>query len=394
MLRERTNSRTVLTVSQLTRDIKAILENCLPEVYVTGEVSNLSTPSSGHIYFTLKDAAAQIRAVFFRDQNRLSRFALKDGMQVLCSGRIGVYEKQGNYQLYVNIVEPKGVGSLQLAFEQLKEKLSKEGLFDPAKKKPMPAFPSRIAIISSSTGAVIHDMLTILRRRAFSAQVSLFPVRVQGQGAAEEIVGAIKLANKFSDQFDCLLLARGGGSLEDLWAFNEESVARAVFSSTIPTVSAIGHEVDWTICDFVADLRAPTPSAAIELLVVSREELAHRVKESKRRLEQYMLQKVPQYQQQLDEFLVSLGRSLSRLIKLKKIQLKGFSDRLVALSPLNILERGYSITIDNKSGQVIKDARKVSISSVLTTLLARGKIESTVTGSSDEKGSHAQGKEI
>jgi exodeoxyribonuclease VII large subunit len=379
MLRERTDPRVVLTVSQLTRDIKTILENSFPEVWVTGEISNLSRPASGHIYFTLKDSHSQIRCVFFKDYNQRLRFSLQDGLELVCFGRIGVYEKQGNYQLYINLIEPKGAGALQLAFEQLKEKLAKEGLFDTTRKKIIPAMPQRIAFITSASGAVIHDMLTILKRRAFQARVTLFGVRVQGEGAAEEIVAALKLANRFAGEFDCLVLARGGGSLEDLWPFNEEIVARAVFASAVPTVSAIGHEVDWTICDFVADMRAPTPSAAMELLIPSRQELQKTIEDLIRRLEQSMAGQVPQYQQRIDELILSLSRNVRQFIELKQANIQGFIDRLNALSPLAILKRGYSITFDKKKKEVIKNIEAVDVGVEITTLLADGSLESTVT---------------
>ncbi len=383
---DRSDKRLILTVSQLTRDIKLILGTSFPEVWASGEISNLSIPASGHIYFTLKDESAQIRAVFFKDQNRLLKFQIKDGMSVICLGRIGVYEKAGNYQLYVKLIEPKGIGVLSLAFEQLKEKLSKEGLFDEARKKPIPAFPKRIAFITSRSGAVIADMLTILKRRASQVEVSLFNVQVQGEAAANQISQAVKLADKFYKDFDCLVLARGGGSLEDLWPFNEEIVARSVFSCRIPTISAVGHEVDWTICDFVADMRAPTPSAAIEMLIPSRQDLRKSLQDLIRRLEKYMESVVPQAKQHLDELAVSLSRSLKQMVDLKNERINGLLSRLKSLSPLNVLERGYSITFDRKTGRAIKDIQDVDIAGEILTLLARGSLESNVTRKINQKG--------
>ncbi|MEW6008317.1 MAG: exodeoxyribonuclease VII large subunit [Candidatus Omnitrophota bacterium] len=376
---DRSDKRLILTVSQLTKDIKLILENSLPEVWVSGEISNLSIPASGHIYFTLKDELAQIRAVFFKDQNRLLKFQLKDGMSVVCLGRIGVYEKTGNYQLYLKLIEPKGIGALSLAFGQLKEKLSKEGLFDEARKKPIPAFPKHLAFITSRSGAVISDMLTILKRRASQVEVSLFSVQVQGEVAAEQISQAIKLADKFYEEFDCLVLARGGGSLEDLWPFNEEKVARSVFSCRIPTVSAVGHEIDWTICDFVADMRAPTPSAAIEMLIPSREELRKSLLDLIRRLERYIEDLVPQAKQRLDELTMALSLSLRQMVELRNEKIVGILNRLKSLSPLNILARGYSVTFDKNTGKVIKNIQDINIGRETLTLLAKGSFESAVT---------------
>lgn len=378
MLGERPLRRQILTVSQLTRDIKIILENSLPQIWVVGEVSNLAKPASGHIYFTLKDSSTQIRAVFFKEQNRLLKFEIKDGMQLICCGRIRVYEKAGSYQLYIKLLEPKGIGALQLAFEQLKARLAKQGLFDVQRKRSIPSFPRQIAIITSPTGAVIHDMLNILKRRSISIEVTLFCVSVQGQGAAEEMAQAVDLANKYGG-FDLLLLARGGGSLEDLWAFNEEVLARSIFASQIPTVSAVGHEVDWTICDLVSDMRAATPSAAIEMIIPSRDELRKTLQDLSRRLAKYIQELVPQYQQRLDDLIISLERRVSEIIERKDIELKGFSDRLRILSPLNILGRGYSITFDKKSGHIIKDGSKVRKGQGILTFLARGNLESVVT---------------
>lgn len=259
----------VYTVSELNASIKTVLESKFPLVWVKGEISNLRIPSSGHCYFTLKDDQSQIRAVFFKTQQRHLRFSLESGIQVLCQCRLGVYEPRGEYQLIVEIMEPLGRGALQLAFEQLKKKLEAEGLFDPKSKLPLPVNPQRIAIITSPTGAAIRDILTILQRSPFPLHLSLLPVRVQGEGAGSEIARAIEAVNSLDEQYswDLMIIGRGGGSLEDLWPFNEEQVARAIFSSHIPVISAVGHETDLTISDFVADLRAPTPTAAAEWVV-------------------------------------------------------------------------------------------------------------------------------
>jgi exodeoxyribonuclease VII large subunit len=258
--------RRILTVSQLTAGIKDLLESSFDEVWVEGEVSNLRLPPSGHLYCTLKDENSQIRAVIFKMQRRYLRFELEDGQHVICWGRVGIYEKRGEYQLILDYVEPKGVGSLQLAFEQLKERLAEEGLFDEERKRPLPVLPKRIGIVTSPTGAVIRDMLHILRRRFENIEVVLYPVKVQGAGAAAEIAQGIGYLGA-QGQVDLIIVGRGGGSLEDLWAFNEEAVARAIFASPVPVVSAVGHETDFTIADFVADVRAPTPSAAAEIAV-------------------------------------------------------------------------------------------------------------------------------
>ena len=258
--------RAVLTVSQLSLRIKAALEDALPAVWVEGEVSNLRTPSSGHAYFALKDDAAQLRCVLFRSRGRRVRFALEDGLQVLAFGGLDVYANRGEYQLVVELIEPKGIGGLQIAFEQLKKKLEAEGLFDPARKRPLPAFPRTIGIVTSPTGAALRDMLHIIGRRFADLRVLVAPVRVQGDGAPQDIAAAIGNLCEVPD-LDVVIVGRGGGSIEDLRAFNDERVARAIAGCRVPVISAVGHETDVTIADFVADLRAPTPSAAAELVV-------------------------------------------------------------------------------------------------------------------------------
>ena len=276
----------ILTVTQLTALIRGVLEENFEHVWVEGEVSNLAAPSSGHIYFTLKDADSQLRCVMFRASSRALKFRPKDGLGFIVRGRLSVFETRGEYQLIVEYMEPQGMGALQLAFVQLKERLAKEGLFEESHKKPVPKLPQRIGVVTSATGAAIHDIFNVLDRRFANVEILIRPVKVQGEGAAEEIAAAIKDFNQYRD-IDVMIVGRGGGSLEDLWAFNEEVVARAIYASKIPVISAIGHEVDFTIADFVADLRAPTPSAAAELVVKSKEELAagleallHRLKQA------------------------------------------------------------------------------------------------------------------
>ena len=264
-------TRQVLTVSELTARIRDLLAKNFFDLWVEGEISNCREAQSGHIYFTLKDDRAQVRCVFFKQQQRGIKFRPEDGLHVTVRGSISVYEARGEYQIYVENIEPVGLGALQLAFEQLKKRLEAEGLFDSAKKKPLPRLPSRIGLITSQSGAAVRDVVRILRRRFPNVHLTLFPARVQGEGAAEEIVKALKFFNQ-KKIVDVLILARGGGSLEDLWAFNEEIVARGIAASEIPVITGIGHETDFTIADFVADVRASTPSAAAELVVQTRRE--------------------------------------------------------------------------------------------------------------------------
>ncbi len=279
--------RTVLTVSEVTERIKIVLEDTFVDLWVEGEISNLRTPSSGHTYLTLKDEQSQIRAVLFKMQRRYLRFGPKDGMLVIARGRLSLYEPRGEYQLVIDYMEPKGIGALQIAFEQLKAQLAQAGLFDPARKRPLPMLPRCIGIVTSPTGAVIRDMLQILRRRFANLHVCIYPVRVQGDGAAKEIARAIEALNG-SPGIEVIIVARGGGSLEDLWAFNEESVARAIYQSRMPVISAVGHEIDFTIADFVADVRAPTPSAAAELVIPHKAEFHAEVQSLAQRLEHTM----------------------------------------------------------------------------------------------------------
>jgi len=268
--------RRALTVSELTERIQGVLETEFLDVWVEGEISNLKLATSGHWYFSLKDEEAQLAAVVWRNDARLVRFRPKDGMKVLARGQLRVYPPRGAYQLSVQVLEPLGKGSLQQAFEELKQKLEQEGLFDPARKRPLPMLPRRIGVVTSPTGAVLRDILRVLRSRYADLEVLVYPALVQGDGAAAEIAQGIRALNRLGG-IDVILLARGGGNLEDLWAFNEEGVARAIAASGIPTISAVGHETDFTIADFVADLRAATPSAAAERVVQAKEELQARV---------------------------------------------------------------------------------------------------------------------
>lgn len=294
--------KAVLSVGELTRIIKDLLEDNLRDIWVDGEISNHKKAASGHTYFTLKDETAQIRVVLFKQNKKFIPFKLEDGQRVIVKGYVTVYEPRGEYQILAQYIEPKGIGALQLAFEQLKEKLNTEGLFDPKHKKPIPPVPQTIGVITSPTGAAIRDILRIIKRRFANVRILIYPVKVQGEGAAEEIVRGLKIMNQLGEA-EVLIIGRGGGSLEDLWAFNEEIVARAVFDSSIPIISAVGHEIDFTISDFVADLRAPTPSAAAELVVKNKEDLLHRLDSLTRRLEVLVLQKLTLLRHRLDNCL-------------------------------------------------------------------------------------------
>ena len=429
-------TRQVLTVSDLTSQIRRLLEQRVGEVWVGGEISNLRAQSSGHIYFTLKDAGAQLSCVCFRDAARWSRALLADGQQVILQGDVTVYEVRGQYQLVVRQIELRGVGALQVAFEKLKLKLAAEGLFAPERKRPLPKYPQRIGLVTSPTGAAIRDVLHVVQRRNPSLEIVLVSCRVQGQGAAEEIAEAIKLLNRYSvasepiqrfndsTNLDLILVTRGGGSLEDLWAFNEEVVARAIFESAIPIVSAVGHEIDFTIADFVADVRAATPSAAAEIITegvfASREFVANlmrrmaqahprrRLNEQLQRLDDLQTGLLRQTKQGVRErqvicqnlatrlrqvrpkqFLEQRRELLKvtqkRLRELARAQFKNCKNsfaatesRLRLLGPEQVLSRGYSITMDAATGKIIRRAKDAKQSQRLKTRVKQGEIQSTV----------------
>ena len=278
------DQRKIYSVSEISAELKRTLET-FGIIWIRGEISNFKRHTSGHMYFALKDDRAQIKAAFFRGSNYLLKFRPEDGLEVLARGRLSLYEPRGDYQIIVEYMEPVGLGSLQLAFEQLKDRLRKEGLFDEARKRPLPLLPGKVGIVTSPTGAAIRDMLRVLARRNASLDIVIYPARVQGQGAAEEVAAGIRYFNSRPD-IDVIIAGRGGGSIEDLWAFNEETVARAIYTSRIPVVSAVGHEVDFTIADFVADLRAPTPSAAAEMVSGARDDLLATVRSLESRLAQ------------------------------------------------------------------------------------------------------------
>jgi len=393
-------ARRVYTVSALTAEVKAVLEDGFSAIWVEGEVSNFKHHTSGHMYFTLKDANAQIRAVMFRGSNRLLKFQPKDGLAVLVFGTVTLYERRGEYQINVEFMEPKGVGALQLAFEQLKAKLEADGLFDPMRKRPLPRLPRKIGIITSPTGAVIRDMLTIIGRRFPGLAILIHPVQVQGETAAGEVAAALAALGRRPD-LDVLIVARGGGSLEDLWAFNEEVVARAIAASPIPVISAVGHETDVTIADFVADLRAPTPSAAAELVVAQRDELRLRVDELAARalaatenvlaVRRARVQMLGRHLSVLSplahlrrqaEFLRGLTRRLHAWWGLAWVQrrerLKVLAEKLGALSPLAILARGYSICWSLPSRHIVKAAADVQLGSEVAVRLHGGELRCLV----------------
>ncbi|MSN27197.1 MAG: exodeoxyribonuclease VII large subunit [Geobacter sp.] len=299
------SEKTILTVSRLTSLLRGVLEENFEQLWVQGEVSNLSLPSSGHCYFTLKDSGAQLRCVMFKSSVKNLKFRPADGMALIVRGHISVYDQRGEYQLICEYMEPAGVGALQTAFVQLKEKLAGEGLFAEEHKRDLPRFPHRVGVVTSPTGAAIHDILNVLKRRFASLEVQLYPVRVQGEGSALEIARAIDDMNRMAE-VDVLIVGRGGGSLEDLWAFNEEVVARAVYRSKIPIISAVGHETDWSICDFAADLRAPTPSAAAEMVIATADELRGKVEALSRQLTRLVESRLAT----LDAAVVALRRAL------------------------------------------------------------------------------------
>ncbi|MGD9072961.1 MAG: exodeoxyribonuclease VII large subunit [Desulfobacterales bacterium] len=318
----------IYTVSELNRKIKAILEQNFPFIWISGEISNFRMPSSGHFYFTLKDETSQIQTVMFRGQNQNLKFVPEDGMSVTGLGRIGVFEPRGSYQVILEYLEPKGVGALQVAFEQLKKKLEDEGLFDEQYKKPLPFLPQKIGLITSPTGAVLHDILHVINRRFPGIPLDIVPVKVQGDGANADIVAAVELLNRLRS-VDVIILARGGGSLEDLQAFNSEAVARAIFASEIPIISAVGHETDYTISDFAADLRAPTPSAAAELVVPIKGDLYRKINELR--------------------YLIILN--LQRYIKNYRSQVTSLRERLA--DPKKKVN-DHRLTLDEDAGRLIR----------------------------------------
>lgn len=368
------------TVTELTAKIRGTLEPAFPSIWIQGEVSNYRPAASGHAYFSLKDSGASVSAAAFGWGAKRRPFELRDGLEVICRGRLTVYPPRGSYQLTVDHLEPVGAGALQQAFEALKAQLQGEGLFDPARKRALPRFPERIAIVTSPTGAAVQDMLNILRRRAPHVRVLVIPALVQGAEAPRHLLRALEAANRHS-LGDVVVLARGGGSIEDLWAFNDENLARAIAASRLPVVSAVGHEVDFTISDFVADLRAPTPSAAAEILTGGWVDALSRFADHRRRLASSIARELMIRRQLLDQVaarVVSpqeklrdrrrlcedlrhrLRRAADVRLERARTQLGGVSGRLHALSPLQVLERGYTLVQeDAPDGRVLRSARQV-----------------------------------
>lgn len=397
----------IFSVTEVNHLVKLLLDNepMLQNVAVRGELSNYKIYPSGHHYFTLKDAEGALRCVMFKGQAGRLRFRPENGMKVVVTGRVTVFPRDGAYQLYCNTLTPEGVGDLAVAFEQLKAKLYEEGLFDHAHKKPLPAYPRRIAVITSSAGAAVHDMIRILRRRYPLAKVILLPVRVQGAEAPPEIVGAIRYANKWKIG-DVIITGRGGGSMEDLWAFNDERVARAIYKSEIPVISAVGHEPDVTISDFVADARASTPSNAAEIAVPDQVELRRFLRDCEERLVQSQTARLEMLRKHLDALaakrvlrdqmayvqdkrmeLLHLQQRLGDLtgaqIAWKKQRFAALAASVDAMSPLKVLGRGYAMA-QTAGGEIIKAAEDVEIGEHITVKLGRGALACTVDGYLEE----------
>ena len=411
----------VFTVTELTRQIRGLIEGGFGSVTVEGELSGVSQPSSGHCYFTIKDEGAQIRGVIWRSDMRGLPFVPRDGLRIRAHGALTVYERNGSYQIVVRRMEEGGKGSLQAAFEALKKKLAGEGLFEVDRKRKLPLLPRHIGIVTSPTGAAIRDILNVLRRRFPNLHVVIAPARVQGEGAAQEIAEAIDLLNR-QGGIDVMIVGRGGGSLEDLWCFNEEVVARAIARSDVPVISAVGHETDFTICDFVADLRAPTPSAAAEIVVGRKDEftralvgqsavmtrlLKHSLLEARsrfnsaarsyvfrepgnaakvyrQRIERLQTQtrhalerQLRDGQQQTDDLSVQMAHSLKLVFSTRVQQVKGLERQLAAFNPLAVLQRGYSITL-GKDGRAILSASQVSPGDQVVTRVSEGEFTSKV----------------
>lgn len=387
----------IATVSQINGYIKKILDNniILNDIWIKGEISNFKLHYSGHMYITLKDEGGVLKAVMFRASASKLAFTPEDGMRVLARGRISVYESGGSYQLYINEMIPDGVGDLYIAFEQMKKRLDSEGLFNPEYKKPLPAFPECVGVVTASTGAAVRDIINVITRRYPYTKILLYPALVQGNGAAESVASGIEYFNSAKNA-DVLIVGRGGGSIEDLWAFNEERVARAIFASEIPIISAVGHETDFTIADFVADLRAPTPSAAAELAVPSQTELLSQLATYGVRMKNHMsklvenlnlklnrltpqnpARRIDELRLRVDDYMrrSENGFNISALAKRK--ELAELTAKLDALSPLKVMSRGFSLATDN-DGNIIRSANELYEGEKFTLRLADGSAECTV----------------
>lgn len=408
--------RDVYTVSEATRQIKELVEANFPSLWIEGEISGCTRAQSGHVYLTLKDEGAQIRGVLWRRSAEKLKFDIQDGMQVVVAGAVEVYQPRGTYQLIIRDMMPQGMGALELAFRQLQSKLAAEGLFEPERKQPIPRFPLHIAVVTSPTSAAVNDMLQVMTRRWPVGKVTIVPVRVQGEGSAEEIAHGLKMTESLPD-VDVVIVGRGGGSLEDLWAFNEEVVARAIAACPHPVVSAVGHEIDVTIADLVADKRALTPSEAGELVVPDfldlknsiqlleqklRSELKEQARRARLQLEALAsrpvftkpLSQVHDRMTRLDELSEQLRKAIERRMTQSREKLQRVSSTLEALSPLNVLHRGYSVTRDPQTKELITNIDKLSIGDQLETLTEQGSILSRVEETrstdlfSDNRSSH------
>jgi exodeoxyribonuclease VII large subunit len=391
----------VMTVSQLTDLIEGTLESQFQAIWVSGEVSDVRRPHSGHVYFTLKDEQAQIAAVVWKSTAVRLKFKLEEGQQVICHGDLDVYPPRGSYQLAVQQIQPQGLGALQLAFQQLHRRLEADGLFDPRHKKPLPSFPRRVGFVTSPTGAAIRDFLEIAARRFAGVEILVIPARVQGECAADEIVRGIELANRLRPPLDVLVVGRGGGSLEDLWCFNEEAVVRAIFASRLPVVSAVGHEIDTTLSDLVADVRALTPSEAAERIIPSADELLARLSQFQRRMATTLRGRVTSFKgrveqlgrsrvlrnpksliydlaHRLDELDQQAARAIRRSLARASDRLKATAGRLESLSPLGVLARGYSATVRADDGSLVRASDEVEAGESIRTRLARGELVSRV----------------
>jgi exodeoxyribonuclease VII large subunit len=404
----------VWSVAQLTDGIKETLADSFSGVWVSGELCEVSRPGSGHVYLSLKDETAQIRGVVWRSTASRLTFEPREGQQVVCCGDVDVYPPRGSYQLIIRHMEPLGLGALQLAFRQLRERLAAEGLFDPRWKKTLPAFPRKIAFVTSPTGAAVRDFLQVASRRWRGIQLLVIPARVQGEGAAEEIVRGIEAAHRLPEPPDVIVVGRGGGSIEDLWCFNEEKVVRAIFAAQIPVVSAIGHEIDITLADLVADVRALTPSEAAERIVPSVDDLRAGLRNYGQRLAQALRARALAARQRLDAFasrrvfrrpfelvqhrtqrLDDLAERARRAMRLQLDQREqrtgALAAQLESLSPLAVLARGYSVTLRADSAVVARDASELSPGDLLRTRLERGEVLSRVVSAAEEESPNSAG---
>lgn len=393
---------TPLSVSQLTAFLKGVIEESFPTVWVAGEISNLARPRSGHLYMTLKDSGAQIRAVMWASSVARMPFELQEGQAVIAQGSVEVYAPQGSYQLIMRKIEPQGIGALQLAFEQLKERLAKEGLFNPDRKLSLPRYPRRIGVVTSPSGAAVRDFLQVALRRWPQSDITVIPAKVQGPGAAASIVAAINDAHRIKPPLDVIIVTRGGGSLEDLWCFNEEPVVRAIAASRLPIVSAVGHEIDVTLADFAADVRALTPSEAAERVVPELAAVTESLSQMRRRMEKPIHQQIAYRREQLRHLatrpalsrpfqmihdrsrrLDDLDNRAQRAIRNLQVnnerKLQRVAATLSALSPLAVLARGYSVTQRLDDAAVIKHHDQIQVGDEIQTQLDKGKLISQVT---------------